>query len=1007
MITVPDLILAQAHRSPTRAAIESAGGRLTYAQVAAHAGGLARHLRRMGVRPGDLVAVAVRRGVDLTPTLIGVQLAGAAYVPLDPEHPVDRLNFILRDAGARVLVTSGATAVPGLRADRRVDLSDVDVRPGPDEPSALALDSAAYAIYTSGSTGRPKGVLVTHRALANFIGSMRERPGLPEDVVLPAITTVSFDIAALELFLPLTTGGRVVVARPHETTDPHRLAALLARTGATVLQATPTTWRLLLEAGWSPPPGFTVLCGGERLPAALAERLLGDRVVLWDLYGPTETTIWSAVTRFRRGEPTAFHPVRRTRFHVLDDRLGPVVEGAPGELYIGGAGLAVGYLGRPALTSERFVADPYGHDRGARLYRTGDLVRRHLDGRIEILGRADDQIKIRGFRIEPGEIENVLVRHPGVAEAAVRAVNSAAGAPRLIGYVRPTDPAAPPDPRPLRRHLARSVPAYMVPAELVVLDRFPRTPNGKLDRSALPMAAPPEATPLPPPNGRAPGGSADTGIRQRVTDILAGLLRQPSIGPHDDFFALGGDSLLAIEAVNRLNAELHTHVQVNALFDARTVARLCALVDGDGAADPPLTRATGRPRLSSTQWRLWLHQRLAPESTAHNESLAIRLPGQLDVPALEAALSGVVARHDTLRTRYAHDDSGQLVPIVVPVQRIRLEVEHGDPRTVLEAELDRPFDLAAAPPLRLRLVRRGDDECVLLLAVHGIAADHRSRELIADEIRAAYRGRTVAVPALRYADYAHWQRSAAAGPAARRRLDFWRAALAGLVPAELRTDRPRPAGAGGRAGTIRFAVGPAQVDELRATADEHDANVFVGLLATFSRALAGHVRGSDLTVGVPVSLRDRPELDDLVGPVDNIVVVRIELGDEPTFDKLLTRVRDAALAVQQHAATPYEDIVAAVLEADIGAPDPGRNPLFDVAFEVRGVADPATLPPPDAPGARFDLRCLLTERADGGLDGRIEYATGLFDAATAAALADSFVSLCSQRPAGTGVRRCA
>jgi hypothetical protein len=541
----------------------------------------------------------------------------------------------------------------------------------------------------------------------------------------------------------------------------------------------------------------------------------------------------------------------------------------------------------------------------------------------------------------------------------------------------------------------------MVPAELVVLDRFPTTPNGKLDHSALP-----EATALPPADGRASGGSAGTAIRQRVTHILSGLLGQHSIGPHDDFFALGGDSLLAIEAVNRLNAELNTHVQVNALFEARSVAGLCALVDGDGAADPPLTRATGRPRLSSAQWRLWLHQRLAPESAAHNEPLAIRLPGPLELPALEAALTGVVARHDILRTRYAHDDSGQLIPIVVPVPRIRLEVEDGDPRTMLGAELARPFDLAAAPPLRLRLMRRGADESVLLLVVHGIAADHRSRELIAGEIRAAYRGRTVAAPALRYVDYAHWQRAAASGPAARRRLDFWRAALAGLVPAELRTDRPGPAAPGGRAGTVRFAVGPTEVDELRAASDEHDANAFVGLLATFSRALAGYVRGTDLTVGVPVSLRDRPELDELVGPVENTVVVRIDLGDEPSFDKLLTRVRDAALSARQHAATPYDDIVAAVLDADV-APDPGRNPLFDVAFEVRGVADPATLPPPDAPSARFDLRCLLTERADGGLDGRIEYATGLFEAATAAGLADSFVSLCSQRPTGMGVRRCA
>jgi len=301
MITVPDLVRAQAQRSPEAVAVESAGDRLTYAQLLAEAAGVAEHLHSIGVGLGDFVAVAVPRGVDLVPALLGVQLAGAAYVPLDPEHPVDRLNYIVADSRARVLVMADAAGCHGLRVDSRVHLNDVAVRPGPAPSPPLAADSVAYVIYTSGSTGQPKGVVVTHRAFANFIRSMRVRPGLPDAVVLPAVTTVSFDIAGLELFLPLTTGGRVVIARTSETSDPRRLAALLAGTGARVMQATPITWRLLLEAGWTPPPGFTVLCGGERLPAELAERLLGEEVVLWDLYGPTETTVWSSVTRYERG----------------------------------------------------------------------------------------------------------------------------------------------------------------------------------------------------------------------------------------------------------------------------------------------------------------------------------------------------------------------------------------------------------------------------------------------------------------------------------------------------------------------------------------------------------------------------------------------------------------------------------------------------------------------------------------------------------------------------------
>jgi amino acid adenylation domain-containing protein len=485
--TVPELILTQARRSPRSVAVEAADGEHSYAELAAHARAVAHHLLDLGVSAGDIVAVALPRGVDLVAVLLGVQLSGAAYLPLDPKHPSDRLSYILRDSGARALLTYGTVSSPGLHHEMRVDLSDIAVRPGHADLAMPSPRSAAYVIYTSGSTGRPKGVVVGHDALSNFARSVRELLGLPGNVVLPAITTVSFDIAGLELFVPLTTGGRVVVGRRAEARDPSLLAALLARTGARVLQATPISWRLLLEAGWAPPPGFTVLCGGERLPADLAERLTGDGAVLWDMYGPTETTIWSALTRYERGAATRFHPIRDTSLHLLDGRLGPVPPGATGELYIGGAGLAVGYLHRPGLTAQRFVADPVSGGTGARLYRTGDLARRHRDGRIEILGRTDDQIKIRGFRVEPAEIENVLATHPGVAAAAVRADGSTDG-PRLVAYVRPADLDDPPDDLELRRHLARSVPDYMIPAQFVLVAALPVTPNGKLDRAALPVA---------------------------------------------------------------------------------------------------------------------------------------------------------------------------------------------------------------------------------------------------------------------------------------------------------------------------------------------------------------------------------------------------------------------------------------------------------------------------------------------------------------------------------------
>ncbi|MFC6083637.1 amino acid adenylation domain-containing protein [Sphaerisporangium aureirubrum] len=1007
-VTVPDQILAQAKRSPQRVAVESAGDRLTYAQVLAEAAGVADHLRRIGVGPGDLVAVAVPRGVDLVPALLGVQLSGAAYLPLDPEHPADRLNYIIEDSGAEVLLVADAAGPRGVRAGTRVHLNDIAVRPGPVRSPGLNAESAAYVIYTSGSTGRPKGVMVTHRAFANFTESMRERPGLPDDVVLPAVTTVSFDIAGLELFLPLTTGGRVVIARRSEAGDPRRLSALLAATGARVMQATPITWRLLLEAGWSPPAGFTVLCGGERLPAELADRLLDEGVVLWDLYGPTETTVWSSVTRYERGHPARFDPVRETTLHVLDERLGPVPPGTAGELYIGGAGVAAGYLGRPPLTAARFVADPFTAAAGARLYRTGDLARRHPDGRIEILGRGDDQIKIRGFRIEPGEIEHLLARHPEVAEAAVRAFGDTDEATFLVGYIRPAARGNPPDARRLRLHLARSAPAYMIPAQFVVLDDFPRTANGKLNRSALPDPATAPHRAVEDTGPSSPDGTAAGTLEQRIAKIVAEVLGEPSIGVHEDFFTLGGDSLRAVQIVLRLNEELETEVPINALFETRTVYGLAAQIDAGDMPEPasvPLLDGRG-PRLSAAQWRLWLHQLAAPHSTVDNAPLVVRLPGPLDVAALASVLTDLLDRHPTLRTYFAQDDSGLPVPVVMPAAPVRLRVEDGDPRAVLAEELARPFDLAAGPPVRIRLVRRAADGCeLLLMVVHRVAADDRSLELVASQVRAAYRGRAVPTPPLGYADFSEWQRLFSASPAARRHLDFWRETLAGLDPAELPADRPRPPVRDWRGGTVRFDVPPDVVRPLYEAAADHDTTLSVGLLAGLHAVLARHTGGTDLAVGVPVSGRDRPELENVVGMLEEITVIRVDLGSGPSFGELLARVREAVLAAVDHAVVPFEDMVAAVAETAQARPVPGRNPLFDVFFAFHGIpAGPAGFPPPDTPGTRFDLGCHLTERPDGGVDGRFEYATQLFDEPTIARLAGAYVDLLARAGADPGVR---
>jgi amino acid adenylation domain-containing protein len=1008
--SVPDLIRTQAERSPHAVAVESAGHRLTYAQVLAEAAAVAERLRRIGVGPGDVAAVAVPRCVDLVTALLGIQFAGAAYLPLDPEHPVDRLNDILGDSRARVLVTLDAAGSRGLHIGTQLHLNEVPAGAVPLRPAPLDPDSLAYVIYTSGSTGRPKGVMVTHGAFANFIASMRERPGLPADVVLPAVTTVSFDIAGLELFLPLTTGGRVVIAQHAEASDPRRLAALLDATGARVMQATPITWRLLLEAGWSPPPGFTVLCGGERLPAELADRLLGPAVVLWDLYGPTETTVWSSVTRYERELPVAFHPVRDTSLELLDERLQPVPSGAAGELYIGGGGLAVGYLDRAGLTAARFVAAPSAATPGARLYRTGDIARRHPDGRLEILGRSDDQIKIRGFRIEPGEIEHLLARHPQVAEAVVRAFGETDDTTRLVAYIRPADPADPPEPRRLQLHLARSAPAFMIPAQFVLLAEFPRTANGKLNRSALP--APTGSPPGPQePAGNAgrqgPADPVDGTLEERISKIVAEVLERPAVGPHEDFFSLGGDSLRAVQIILRLNAELEMEVPINALFEIRTVYGLAALLDTGGELGPaPVASAGGHsPRLSAAQWRLWLHQRSVPHSTADNAMVVVRLPGPLDVAALNIAVTALLERHPILRTRYEPDDSGLPVQVVEPPAPAQLAVEDGDPRTVLARELSQPFDLAAGPPIRLRLVRAAaGGSATLLMVIHRIAADDRSLELIASQVRAAYRGRIVPAPAFHYHDFANWQRELSAGPAARRHLDFWRSALAGPAPAELRNGRPRPETRDWKSGTVRFEVPAREARALHDFAAGHDASDFMGLLAGFMALLARETGVSDVAVGVPAARQARPEFENVVGMLEETAVIRVDAGSRPSFGDLLAGVRESTLAAVEHAVLPFEDIVAAVAATAESQLTPGRNPLFDVFFAIEPIpADPPGFPLPDAPGTRFDLSCRLTERADGGFDGRLEYATQLFGEAMITSLANDYVRLLAEAGADPGV----
>jgi amino acid adenylation domain-containing protein len=577
-----ELIAEQAQLTPDAVAVRCAGHDLTYRELDLRANRLAHHLVGLGVRPEVLVGICVERSLEMVVGLLGILKAGGAYVPVDPAYPTDRQSFMLTNSEAPVIVTQerllDGLPLEGLNVvclDR--DWPAIDALPAEAPEVQSDPEQLAYVIYTSGSTGQPKGVQIPHQALVNFLETMRQTPGLAGDDVLVAVTTLSFDIAGLELYLPLIVGARVVVATADTVTDPRGLAQLLETNSATVMQATPTTWRMLLDSGWTGTPGLKVLCGGEALPVALADRLVAADLELWNMYGPTETTIWSTCANVRtQGEGlTIGRPIANTFLYILDGGLAPVPVGVDGELWIGGDGLARGYRGRPDLTEERFVPNPFVAEDDARMYHTGDLARYRPDGTVEFLGRIDHQVKVRGFRIELGEIETVLARHPGIAEAVVIARGDTTAEAELSAYVIPhADAVASHE---LREYAGESLPAYMVPSTVTTLDAFPLTPNGKVDRKALPE-------PTRERSGERELVAPTTPLEIRLTEIWERELGISPIGVTDDFFDLGVTSIVAATLFAAIEHELGGELPLGAIFQAPTIRALAELLEGSAGA---------------------------------------------------------------------------------------------------------------------------------------------------------------------------------------------------------------------------------------------------------------------------------------------------------------------------------------------------------------------------------------------------------------------------------------
>jgi amino acid adenylation domain-containing protein len=992
------LFAAQAARTPEAVAVVCGEESLKYGELSRRADRLADWLRRLGVGPEARVGVLMDRSPAMVVGLLGILGAGGAYVPVDPAHPAERRGWILGDADLTALLTERglADSVPAgvpvlwMDAEPQVTLPETAVVPrsGPDH--------LAYVIYTSGSTGRPKGVEVSHRGLMNLLRSMSARPGLGPGDSLLAVTTLSFDIAGLEIFLPLIHGARVVLADRETAADGEALSALIERSEATVMQATPVTWQLLLRSSGQGRglAGLKALCGGEALAPALASTLAGRVRELWNLYGPTETTIWSTVEAVSGLPVTIGRPIDNTHVLVLGRSGEPVPVGAAGELCIGGLGLARGYLKRPDLTAERFVPDLLGREPGARLYRTGDLARWRPDGCLELLGRLDQQVKLRGFRIEPGEVEAALAAHPAVREAAVL-VRRGDEDRRLVAYVAGVPGL---DPHSLREHLAARLPAPLVPTLFVVLDHLPLTPSGKIDRrtlASLPLPEVAAGVDFVPPR--------DT-LEEALAAVWSEVLGRARIGAADDFFALGGHSLLATRLLARVRDALGIDLPLRVLFAAPTVAGLATAVEAarrEGITPPPpVTPAGGDERhlLSFAQERLWFLAQWIPDSPAYGIPAAVRLAGTLDVPALAAALREIVRRHEILRTTFSaiaglpvqlvHRDTAREPAAALPVvdlSGLAAAAREQEAAALSRQVARRPFDLERGPLLRTTLVRLGEGAHLLLVGLHHIAADGASLGILLGELRALYPALAPLPPLpVQYADFAAWQRRRAEEEGMARALAWWRGALAG-APAglDLPADRPRPAGSIHRGGLLPVRLGADLTAALRALARRGRATLFMALLAGLQALLARLSGADDLVVGTAIDQRT-PEVEGLIGLFVNLLPLRGDLSGDPPVRDLLARARRATLEAHDHSDVPFERLVAAVEPSR----EPGRHPLFQVALSFQN--EPFT---PDLSGlsldvqeletgaSRFDLTLLVRE-ADGGLTGHLEYSSDLFDAAT-------------------------
>lgn len=1017
---------SEASTHPNAPCLVADDASLSFGEVNAQSNRLAHHLRALGVGPESRVAVALERGAEMVICVLAILKAGGCYLPLDPSHPTERLRLMLAESDPRVVLTTGEARVASLSGAGHGTCVDVRAERGSwqAQPSTalrpadvgLSVRNLAYVLYTSGSTGRPKGVEIEHRSLSNLVAGQIEYLGLQRDARILQVSSFSFDASVSEIFMALCSGAALHLAPQGDLLVGDALAAVIARDAITHLTLTPTVLETLGQHSLLESLR-TLIVAGEALSAPLARRWARARRLV-NAYGPTEVAVCATMYDCREDSETAppiGRPLPNVLVYVLDPGGRRVATGDTGEIFIGGVGVARGYLARPELTEERFVPDPFSDQPGARMFKSGDLGRCLPDGSVEFCGRDDDQVKVRGIRVELGEIESHLRAHADVESARVVLRQDAATPKRLVAYYV-TRPHAASRAAALRDYVARRLPEYMVPAAFVHVPELPLTPNGKLDLNALPA---PRESDLVTSSFEAPVGELET----QVAGWWAELLGVKRVGRHDDFFALGGNSLEGLMLVARIRERLSLDVHIKQLFDFRVLARFAQSLRETAHITSPIRPSAEDQEafvLSSAQKRLWFLAQMNGASHAYHIGIGpiswmkrsgLRLRGPLDHGALRAALDRLVARHESLRTTFATVDGAPSLRIAPEATAFEL-LEHdlrahrAVPEELARIKMEEsrsPFDLERGPLIRGRLVRIADDDHVLLMTTHHIVCDGWSGEVLMRELGLLYaehrsgKGGTLAPFPLQYKEYTNWQRRWLTGEVLSRQTDYWRRQLQG-APASLNlpTDRPRPAKVDFAGDYVDVCIDEGVTTKLKELSERRGTTLYATLLAAWA-VLLGRLAGQeDLVIGTPFAGRTRSDVEGLVGCFVNTIALRVDTSASPSVAAMIDRVAKQTLDAQQNQDLPFEQVVELVNPVR----DPSRSPLFQVMFSWQNHALSETRlsevsvsaeEMPDST-AKFDLELRITE-SEGRIVGVLAYATALFDRATVELHIDYFRAL--------------